>query len=398
MLRQSRLNLAMLIAGLGSFSLMYSPQPVLPMLAQDFRLDAATASLAVTLTTGPLAIFILAAGLVSDRLDKPRLMIASIGLAALFTIACGLAPNWPSLLALRIMVGLCIAGVPAVAMTYLTQESGSASLGSAMGLYVAGTAVGGMSGRLGTGLAAELFGWRWGIGLLGLAALILAVAFAFVLPRPLKPIVPRSTPVSGEVARIRRLVADRGLRLLFLQAFLFMGGFVTVYNYAGFRLETSPFDFSPAQIGLIFSLYLLGSVSSAVVGWLSNHYPRPALSALSLTIMAIGALTTLTTSTPVFIVGIGLVTLGFFGAHSLASAWVGVRSAVMGGGAASLYLFAYYLGASVLSTLGGYAWEQAGWTGVIVYVGTLVLIAIGVACALDRCPARVDPTRPSRPS
>lgn len=184
MLRQSRLNLAMLIAGLGSFSLMYSPQPVLPMLAQDFRLDAATASLAVTLTTGPLAIFILAAGLVSDRLDKPRLMIASIGLAALFTIACGLAPNWPSLLALRIMVGLCIAGVPAVAMTYLTQESGSASLGSAMGLYVAGTAVGGMSGRLGTGLAAELFGWRWGIGLLGLAALILAVAFAFVLPRP----------------------------------------------------------------------------------------------------------------------------------------------------------------------------------------------------------------------
>ena len=66
------LTLAMLFAGFSTFSLLYSVQPLLPSFATQFGLSAEAASLAVSLATGPLAIGILFAGLVSDRLGGGR--------------------------------------------------------------------------------------------------------------------------------------------------------------------------------------------------------------------------------------------------------------------------------------------------------------------------------------
>lgn len=51
--------------------------------------------------------------------------------------------------------------------------------------------------------------------------------------------------------------------------------------------------------------------------------------------------------------GIACVTFGFFAGHSTASGWVG-RLATQGKGqAAALYLLSYYLGSSIVGSLGG---------------------------------------------
>jgi len=68
--------------------------------------------------------------------------------------------------------------------------------------------------------------------------------------------------------------ADPGLRLLFLISFLLMGCFVTVYNYIGFRLLEPPFSLSQTEVGLIFLLYLLGGLSSAMMGDLAGRIGR----------------------------------------------------------------------------------------------------------------------------
>jgi YNFM family putative membrane transporter len=209
--------------------------------------------------------------------------------------------------------------------------------------------------------------------------MVLAVAFAFILPRPQ---IEQARPISAlnPVRGFLRLLADGPMRLLVFQAFLFMGIFVTIYNYAGFRLEEPPFNFSQAQIGLIFSLYLLGSLSSAAAGRLSEAFGREPVYLAALVVLLVGVIVTLTSSTVGFIIGVALVTLGFFGAHSLASAWVGARSALLGGGGAALYLFFYYCGASLLSALGGLPWEQGGWSAVVAYAlslgGLVLLIAL----------------------
>jgi YNFM family putative membrane transporter len=94
------------------------------------------------------------------------------------------------------------------------------------------------------------------------------------------------------------------------------------------------------------------------------------------------------------VIGIGVVTIGFFGAHSIASAWVGRRASGRRGQAAALYLFFYYLGSSVLGSAGGVAWTAAGWSGVTLFCLMLGAIAIGGAVALARVPPLPAPAEP----
>ncbi|RZM08007.1 MAG: MFS transporter, partial [Sphingomonas sp.] len=84
----------MLFAGFSTFSLLYSVQPLLPLFAAQFGLTAEGASLAVSLATGPLAIGILFAGFVSDRVGRRPLMIAAMFAAGALTLAAAVVPGW----------------------------------------------------------------------------------------------------------------------------------------------------------------------------------------------------------------------------------------------------------------------------------------------------------------
>jgi len=150
--RLRRMSLALFLGGFSTFSLLYCVQPLLPTFARAFGLSPAQSALALSLSTATLAAAILLAGGAAQRLNLKSLMFGSMVLAAACNLAAALAPTWPLLLAARAAEGLLLGGVPAVAMTYLAEETDPADLAAAMGLYVAGTAFGGMAGRVGMGL------------------------------------------------------------------------------------------------------------------------------------------------------------------------------------------------------------------------------------------------------
>ncbi|WP_259467503.1 MFS transporter [Sphingomonas sp. PP-F2F-G114-C0414] len=396
-----RLTLAMLFAGFSTFSLLYSVQPLLPLFAAQFGLTAEGASLAVSLATGPLAIGILFAGFVSDRVGRRSLMIVAMFAAGALTLAAAVVPGWSGLLVLRFLTGVALAGVPAVAMAYVAEEVDSGSVGAAMGLYIAGSALGGMAGRLVVSVVADLEGWRWALAAVGVAGLAMAEAF-----RRLAPLSRNFTPSVGRSGALLRsagaLFTDRAMPLLYLEAFLLMGVFVTIYNYAGFRLMSPPYGLSQAAVGAVFLLYVLGSVSSAKFGTQAGQLGRRKVFWIPVVLLIAGV--TLTAMTPLVLVisGIAVVTIGFFGAHSIASAWVGRRAQVAGGGgsrgqAAAFYLFFYYMGSSVLGSAGGFAWTHAGWPGVTAFCLLLGVAALVIGLVLRTVPPlMVEPPAPQR--
>ncbi|KQN32051.1 hypothetical protein ASF00_04725 [Sphingomonas sp. Leaf34] len=391
-----RLTLAMLFAGFSTFSLLYSVQPLLPLFAAQYGLTAEAASLAVSLATGPLAIGILFAGFVSDRVGRRPLMIAAMFAAGALTVAAAVVPGWSGLLVLRFLTGVALAGVPAVAMAYVAEEVDAGAVGAAMGLYIAGSALGGMAGRLVVSVVADLEGWRWALAAVGIAGLAMAEAF-----RRLAPPSRNFTPSVGRPGALLRsaasLFTDRAMPLLYLEAFLLMGVFVTIYNYAGFRLMRAPYGLSQAAVGAVFLLYVLGSVSSAKFGTLAGRRGRRTIFWIPVVLLIIGvALTAMTPLAPV-IAGIAVVTIGFFGAHSIASAWVGRRAQGARGQAAAFYLFFYYMGSSVLGSAGGFAWTHAGWPGVTAFCLVLGVAALVIGLVLRTVPPLVvEPAVPQR--
>ena len=151
-----RISFALFLAGFASFSLLYCVQPLLPVFAREFNIGAAQSSLALSLSTGFLAASILCASALSERFGRRGMMFASMSIAALFNFASALAQGWHSFLVARALEGFVLGGAPAVEMAYLAEEIHPQGLGLSMGLYVGGTAFGGMVGRVGMSMHERL--------------------------------------------------------------------------------------------------------------------------------------------------------------------------------------------------------------------------------------------------
>jgi MFS transporter, YNFM family, putative membrane transport protein len=379
-----RVSVGLFLGGVSTFAVLYCVQPMMPGFARAFSISPAAASLSLSAATGVLAVAMFWAGALSDAFGRKAVMTASLVAAAAATLAASFSPNWTTLIALRALTGLALSGVPAVAMTYLAEEMDRSAIGLSMGLFIAGNTIGGLAGRLGAAGLAGASGWRWGVGLVGLFSLACAGAFAFALPteRQLAHKM-RSTAL---LPAIRKHLGDPGLRYLFVLGFLLMGVLVTTYNYVGFRLARAPFSLSQGAIGLVYAIYLVGAVSSATMGELAGRYGRRRVIGLAIVLMPIGVLATLPDSLPLTILGVGVLTVGFFGGHSIASSWVGLRAESAKAQASALYLFFYYVGSSVAGTFGGWMFVLGGWLGVAAFVGALSALALLVAMKLSRVP------------
>ncbi|MCJ2107576.1 MFS transporter [Methylobacterium sp. E-041] len=378
-----RTALALAAAGFSTFAVLYGVQPLLPVYADDFGVSPAESSLALSLPCGVLAVALLFVSPISEVLGRKPVMLASLFASALLTIVAALVPSWHGFLVLRALTGLAASGLPAVAMAYLGEEMDGRSIGLSMGLLVGGNAVGGMCGRLIAGIIADHASWRLGIGTIGVLALVAAFAFWWALP-PSRSFVAhpmRWREVPGTFGQHFR---DPGLPWLFAEAFLLMGGFVCVYNYIGFRLLDPPFSLSQTAIGAIFVVYLFGTMSSTLTGEVASRLGRRKVLWLAITVAIAGILMTLSQSLWLVVLGIVVVTIGFFGAHSVASSWIGRRALRDRAQASAVYLSLYYLGSSVLGTMGGWFFAHSGWTGVVAFVGLLYGLALAVALRLSR--------------
>jgi YNFM family putative membrane transporter len=386
---------AVFLCGFSLFGLLYSVQALLPVFADDFGVSPAESSLALSFATAAVAVSIFFSGAVADVLGRKPVIVLSLTSAAALTLVATLIHRWPALLACRALTGLMIGGVPSVLMAYMAEEIDEHAVGLATGLYIAGSALGGMVGRLAAGVLADLYSWRVALALLGAVSLLGACYCWRKLPVS-RHFTVRRVPISQLMRRYQQPLQDAGLPWMFLAGTLLMGGFVTVYNYLGFRLLRAPFFLSPSAASLVFTMYLTGMISSTWVGSLAGRYGRRRLYWPAVLVMLAGVLLTLTGSLWSIVAGVGLMTFGFFGAHSVASSWVGLRGRDCHAQAASLYLFGFYVGSSVAGSLGGLAWSRFGWPGVATLVATLVTLALAIALRLARLPplprsAAMDP-------
>lgn len=392
-----RITLALFLAGLGTFALVYCTQPLLPLLVDDFGVSPASSTLALSVTTISMGVALLIFGPLSDAVGRLTLMRVTLLVAALVAIASAFAPSWGLLLVLRAVVGFAVAGLPAVATAYLREEIHAKWATAATGLYIGGTAIGGMTGRLLTGLLAQDFGWHVALAGIGAMSLVIAIGLGLLLP-PTRRFV--ATPLNRTelVDNARRVLLDRGLLTLYAIGFCLMGAFVAAFNGLSFRLVEPPFDLGVGTASFVFVTYLIGSFSSPWAGRLATRIGSRAVVPASLVVFALGVALTLFDNLTAVVGGVSLIVFGFFAAHGTTSGWVTARAANKGRGtgmAGSLYLAFYYGGSSVCGALAGQAWSVGGWPAVAGLTGTLVLTGMALAASMHWVP--LVPARPYDP-
>ncbi|GGC58562.1 MFS transporter [Undibacterium terreum] len=378
-----RVRRALFFGGFSTFALLYCVQPLMPLFSHEFHLSPSQSSWSLSVSTAALALCLLFASAVSDAVGRKPLMCFALFGSALMTVLCAFAQNYAQLLVCRALLGIVLAGLPAVAMAYLSEEIEPKSLGYAMGLYIGGSAFGGMTGRVVASILSDHLSWRMALLIVGVAGLAAAAEFLRSLPAS-RNFSKRALSFVAMPAAMRKHLSDEGLPWFFLIGFLLMGCFVSLYNYISYRLLSPEFGLSQSAVGAISALYLIGIFSSVWSGKMADKFGRRRVLWALIAVMLCGLLLTLAHGLILVIAGIALFTFGFFGGHSITSSWVGRRARPPQALASALYLFAYYLGSSLIGSCSGLIWKMDGWNGVVMVLAVLLTAAVAISLRLSR--------------
>lgn len=376
-----RTVVAVFLAGVAVFLVLYETQGLIPAIREAYSIDAPTASLTVSATNVAMACFLIPFSLLASRIGHARQIAAGVIVAAVLALILPFMPSAELLIAVRFLQGIAIASVPATAMAYLSLRLSPSALPGAIGVYIAGNTIGGLSSRLLTGLAAEVLGWHGGLAFTAAVSLALGLIVVWLLRRDLTATAPKHPDAHAGQPRRSPIPVGHGLWAIYLTGFLCMIVFGGSFTMLGSRLQRDPWQLSEGAVALFFLIYLVGTVVTTYYGRLALRFTRTRLTLIGMVVAIIGAVLTLVNSLPVIIIGMSLLTGGFFLGHTGASAAASAaRPGVDTTRSAAIYLTVYYLGTSLGAWLSAVLFTDYAWPGVVVMCVTslaAVVVLVG---------------------
>lgn len=377
-----RALLALGATGIAAFAMVYVVQPLLPLVSADLGVNATRASLLVSVATFAIAVAVLPLARLSERMGRGRTMVLGLGCAVVAGVGAALAPGFGLLLLARGVQGAALAAVPAAVLAWVAEHVAAGWVTRVAGLYIAGTTVGGMGGRVLGGVVADLTTWRTALLTVALVCAALTAAAALLLPRGGPP--PRSAP---RTAAERTPTADgrgRGARLrVYLLGGLGMAMFVGVYNVLAYRTHAPPFLLGTGLGSMFYLSYLAGTATSSFAGRLERRVGLRTTTLVGLGACLAGVLLTVPDSIVLIWLGLAVLAAGFFMVHAVASA-SSARLSPRPSDGSGTYTLAYYLGSSIGGVVLGQAWEAGAWGGTVLTATAVLAVAGLVAAGLPR--------------
>ncbi len=356
--RYRRIRAGILLTGLSIFAQLYFFQPILGGLTSAFSIEGASASLTVSMGTVGMSIGLFTAVFAGDLIGRRRLMVVSMLVSSVVTIAHVLVGSYPLLLALCLVKGVVLSGVSAVALPYLTEEIAPQRLGQVIAVYLSGNTIGGMGGRVLSIFASNWGGWQASALAIGGISLLLGIVFTLIFPAS-RNFTPQRVSAQVRFRRMRVFLSTPYFIALYAIGAAIMGVFVSVYNYL---------------VALIFLMYMVGVAGSMVVGRLSDRREPTVLLRECLVLYLFGVALMSIPTLPTVIGGLGVHTFAFFACHTLASRLVSTHAGIGKTSATCLYWLVYYLGSSVVGYLTGLVYFRWGW---LAFTGVIALLLAG---------------------
>lgn len=392
----SAVRLAAGIAGYCAFINLYSPQAILPLLSQEFGAGPAEISTIITVSTLAVALTAPFTGTVADVLGRKRVIVAAMFMLVVPTVMVGLSNGLPALIFWRAVQGLILPPIFAVMVAYIGDELSRQEATTVAGIYSSGSSLGGFSGRLFTGLLADLISWRSGFFALAGIAFAGAIVVAFLLPHERKFVRSEGLLASGKqmLAHLRngQLIATYavGFGVLF--------NFIATFTFVSFYLAAAPYNLSASWLGAIFVVYLTGSALTPWTGWAVGRFGRRRLMVRVIAIWIAGIALTLLPSLPMIVAGLAVSAGCGLVCQAISTGYVTVTAKAGRSSAVGLYVTSFYVGGSFGAALGGAAWTIGGWPAcVAIVVAMLVVMAAIVFFAWARrvpASASVPPIEP----
>lgn len=357
------------ISAILTFSALYAPQPLLPILLKEFDVSVSTAGLIITFTLIPLSFSPFLYGILLEMVSARRIIFIALLLLSISEILLGLVKNISQILGIRLFQGFLIPAILTSLMMYVSKLSNSENIQKVMSIYISSTIIGGFSGRAVSGLISYLFNWRISFIFLGVC-LILLVFFIKFLEKDVNISVDKP-----KFKDILQVIKDKKFLVVYISIFLSFFCFASILNYLPDHLSKLSNNSNELKTGLAYSGYLLGAFASLfsvkivrVLGYRKSVIAGTIIYAFAMLMFQLNSLVWIYLNMFIFCGGM-------FTIHSIGSGFVNKIADKNKGIVNGLYVSFYYFGGILGSYLPGLIYERYGWRSFIII---LSLIGLGI--------------------
>lgn len=354
-----------------AFCTLYTPQPLLPLLANEFSVSPGEAGLLMTVTLLPLGIAPVVYGYFLQAIPAKLMLSVALSLLMLNQFAFYLVDEFWQLIALRSIQGLLLPAVFTALMTYCASMAPQGQIRKTMGWYIAATILGGFSGRIISGYFASSFVWQTAFVVPG---------FMLIVPIVLLRYARTDAKISFDrldSKTVSRILSNHTFRFLYLALFTLFFVYAGILNVLPFWLQEIDVSITPFQISSLYIGYLIGIPVAIFSERIINLFGGDKKGLLTgLLLNAIGLIGYLITDFVLLYIVMFAFSAGFFFIHSTLSGLANHLAIEHRGVVNGLYVSVYYISGALGSWLPTYLYAWYGWYSlVIVFIGVLGVTA-----------------------
>lgn len=380
------------IAMIGFFAFLqvYSVQAILPILKADFNASEVAIGVSVGATVLAIALISPFIGILSDTFGRKVFIVGSLLLLALPTGMVGMSRSVDELSVWRFLQGLTIPGITVVLIAYISEEYNK-NVAQMTSLYVAGTVLGGFSGRFFAGHLHELIGWRQAYLVMAILTLIGAIWTLKTLPNS------RHFIKSGDFKNAFTLLILHSKNRQVISACMLGGcvlfSLVGCFTFINLHLASSPYHLDASHLANIFSLYLIGMVITPMSSKFIIRFGTVNVIISAILCSMMGLIMTLATPLWLIIIGLIVMSSGVFITQAATISYIGSQVSQGRSLASGLYHMGYYGGGSIGAWACAIAYAQGQWKLAVALIIAVQVAALMVAWLLMKKQANQQPLK-----
>ncbi|WP_240731713.1 MFS transporter [Hymenobacter radiodurans] len=351
----------------------YYNQPLLVEIGRTFQVSDSRVSWVATITQVGYTLGLLFAVPLGDKVERKGLILLLLLCAAACLAGAALAPSFVVLVAASLLIGI-FSAVPQLLVPMAASLATDAERGKVVGKVMSGLLIGILLSRTLSGYVGAHFGWRTMFGGGALMMLMLVAILALRLPRNQPSFTGTYSSLMKSLLTLTRDLPT--LRRSSLVGACMFGGLTVFWTTLVFFLEGEPYFYKSDVVGFFGVIGACGALAAPLAGKLADK--RGSDYALSMGILlALGAYLLLGL-TGVYLTGLilGVIILDVGQQVTHISNQSRIFSLIPEARSRlnTVYMTSSFIGGSLGSLAGGFAWAHWQWPGVCA-TGLLFVVA-----------------------
>lgn len=355
----------------------YYNQPLLAMIANDLKVSEEATSHIAMITQIGYAVGLLLIIPLGDMFHRKRIILIDFIFIILSLLAFAFSPSLNVAVVASFFIGLTSV-IPQIFVPIAAQLSAPGDKDKNVAQVMSGLLVGILGSRVFSGILGDWIGWRPVFMIVAGVMVILALLIACMLPNVEPTFKGTYKQLVGSMVDIVKKIPP--LRLAAVRGGLALGAFSIFWTTLTFHLEGAPFYAGSDIAGLLSLAGVGGALAATLIGHITGKVNKNYIitTAIVLLILSYVVFGFAGFSYVGLVIGILLLDIGLQSVHVTNQTIIFSTLPEASNRLNAIYMCSYFIGGAMGSSLGGIAWVNYGWTGVVLLGLIFVVLCLMV--------------------